>query len=561
MRTNLPVTGTEYPLDASRSIVSKTDLQGNILYVNPYFCEVSGFSENELLGQPQNIVRHPDMPPEAFADMWCTIKDGAPWTGIVKNRRKNGDHYWVLANVTPVREHGRIIGYMSVRTKPAREQVDAADQAYRKIRENHHNGLTIKRGAVTSTRLFSSLFALRDITLLGRLGAGLILLCALVLSLAAVGISASAPSAVAHRFWIGGLTAATCVALSAFWYLLNRTVVVPLRQATDIACAIASGDLSTRMTVEHHDDTGQLLRALQQMNVNLVAIVDDVRANVDSIYGATHEIAVGNTDLARRTESQAASIEETTANMERFAMTVKHNVDSALQAHRLSESASMVATKGGDVIQRVGATMDEISASARKIVDIIGIIDGIAFQTNILALNAAVEAARAGEQGKGFAVVASEVRHLAQRSAGAAKEIKTLIADSVDKVRVGNTLVVDANDTMSEIVSSIRQLNAIMAEITIASREQSGNINEVSQAVCDMDEATRQNASLVEQSAAAAAGLEEQVVKLSQAVSVFKLARRGPDNHAHTSATVVRRLLPVSSAAPGKNSHTSRTAA
>jgi aerotaxis receptor len=316
----------------------------------------------------------------------------------------------------------------------------------------------------------------------------------------------------------------------ALWmgYSLHVGIVLPLRAATRAARTIAGGDLSGKLETRRSDDMGQLLRALQQMNVNLVAIIGDVRANVASMGVATSEIAAGNMDLSSRTETHASSLEETAASMEEFSATVKQNADSALEANRLVVSASKVAAKGGDAVARVGATMNDISDSANRIAGIIAVIDGIAFQTNILALNAAVEAARAGEQGKGFAVVASEVRSLAQRSAGAAKEIKTLIGDSVKKVELGNCLVSEARQTMTEIMQSVQGVTTIMGEITSASREQSSGIDQVNLAVSHMDKATQQNAALVEQAAAAAASLDEQSVQLSRAVSVFQLSRVAP---------------------------------
>lgn len=259
------------------------------------------------------------------------------------------------------------------------------------------------------------------------------------------------------------------------------------------------------------------------MNANLVAVVGDVRANVEAIHIGSREIAQGNMDLSSRTEAQASSLEQTAASMEQFVSAVKQNAENAMQGNQLAHSASGVATKGGDVVSHVGTTMDGISGSAKKIVEIISLIDGIAFQTNILALNAAVEAARAGEQGRGFAVVAAEVRNLAQRSAGAAKEIKLLIHDSVEKVDAGSRLVYDATTTMDDIVHSVRRVTDIMAEITAASGEQSQGIDQVNQAITQMDQVTQQNAALVEQAAAAAASLEGQAAKLAEAVSVFKL--------------------------------------
>ncbi len=262
------------------------------------------------------------------------------------------------------------------------------------------------------------------------------------------------------------------------------------------------------------------------MNVNLLAVVGDVRNNAMAISTDSQQIAAGNLNLSGRTESQASSLEETASSMEQFAATVKQNAESALEANQLAKTASTIAMQGGDIVNNVGNTMSEISASAKKIVDIIGLIDGIAFQTNILALNAAVEAARAGEQGRGFAVVAAEVRNLAQRSAGAAKEIKTLIGDSVDKVTVGNRLVEQATGTMTEIVNSVGRVTNIMAEITNASNEQSIGIDQVNQAISQMDEVTQQNAALVEEATSATGDLALRAQRLAQTVGVFKLTKR-----------------------------------
>jgi aerotaxis receptor len=277
--------------------------------------------------------------------------------------------------------------------------------------------------------------------------------------------------------------------------------------------------------VTRQDDIGQLLRALQQMNVNLQAIIGDVRANVETITLGTDEIATGNLGLSSRTEAQAASLEETASSMEQLASAVKKNAEHASQANRLGLSATDVAAKGGAVVAQVVTTMNEISASSRKVVDIVGLIDGIAFQTNLLALNAAVEAARAGEQGRGFAVVAAEVRNLAQRCSHAAKDIKELIDNAAQKVDAGTVLVHEAGTTMADIVASVRRVSGIMGEISTASLEQDSGIEQINLAVLQMDEATQQNAAMVEQSAAAAATLADQAHRLSQAVSMFRFGR------------------------------------
>lgn len=306
--------------------------------------------------------------------------------------------------------------------------------------------------------------------------------------------------------------------------LLIRAIVNPLNEAIAVANAVASGDLTSRIEINSTNETGRLLQALRAMNDSLVDLVGKVRMGTDQISTVSGEIASGNSDLSQRTEEQASSLEETASSMEELTSTVKQNADNARQANQLATGASEVAMKGGAVIGQVVQTMSSINDSSKKIVDIISVIDGIAFQTNILALNAAVEAARAGEQGRGFAVVATEVRTLAQRSAAAAKEIKELISDSVAKVEDGTRLVDEAGTTMDEIVNAVKRVTDIMGEISAASREQSSGIEQVNQAVTQMDEVTQQNAALVEEAAAAAESMQEQAQALIQAVSTFKLS-------------------------------------
>ena len=305
--------------------------------------------------------------------------------------------------------------------------------------------------------------------------------------------------------------------------MLVRSIVRPLDEAVRVAGAVADGDLTQDIRVRANDETGHLMRALNEMNAGLARIVGRVRAGTDTIASASGQIATGNQDLSARTEQQAASLERTAASMEELTSTVRQNADNARQANTLAQSASEVAARGGTVVTQVVATMGAINASAARIADIIGVIDGIAFQTNILALNAAVEAARAGEQGRGFAVVASEVRNLAQRSAAAAKEIKSLIDDSVQKVQHGSELVDQAGATMGEIVGSIDRVTDIMAEIMAASQEQSTGIEEVNRAIVQMDQATQQNAALVEEASAAAQQLREEADSLALAVGAFRI--------------------------------------
>lgn len=867
MKINLPVTSHEIELKASCSIVSKTDAKGLITYVNRDFIEISGFSEQELIGHNHNIVRHPDMPPAAFADLWLTSKAGKPWTGLVKNRCKNGDFYWVEANVAPILEGERIVGYISVRNKPVRAQVEAIIPVYQQMLAGTlakpnliSRGLSRSVGAVKNMPLFSKLllacsmplvavFALSQLVVVNQL---VLALCAVITVLAAaawasrsiktpiiratgylnaiaggdlmikiessddnetgkmlqalksmqiklgfdvndarkvaeealrlqVALDSSAmgvtfsdsqnalqymntaatqlwqgmaadvqalhadfsltqfkgrsigkyfesaadralfseqlsatrvmntvmygrhidlviiPVYSANRDYLGrmtqwndrtaevlaeqkiaqliaqtvagnlnqrldlsdlpqgflrdmsagmnsllqavldplhmaanyvdalskgvipaeikiiyngdfniiknnlnacgsaikalvadghvlaaataegnlGLRADASLHLGEFRQVieaLNATldaIVTPLNMVSDCVESIATGNIPAEITDQYHGDfnaiknnlntcfrainlmvsDAQLLanaaqdgrvsvraNALQHqgdyrkivdgMNATLEMIVGPiatVQVSVETINTGAKEIAQGNADLSRRTEDQAASLEKTAASMEQLSATVTQNADNAKQASQLAAAAASVAVKGGDVVSAVVDTMSAINTSAKKIEDIISVIDGIAFQTNILALNAAVEAARAGEQGRGFAVVAAEVRNLAQRSASAAKEIKELIGDSVNKTAEGSKQVETAGNTMQEIVVSVKRVSDIIAEIAAASVEQSIGIAQVNEAIMTMDDVTQQNTALVEEAAAAAESMLEQADELMRAISVFQI--------------------------------------
>ncbi|MFP5505660.1 MAG: methyl-accepting chemotaxis protein [Gammaproteobacteria bacterium] len=515
MRTNLPVTNVEYILKDDEAPTSKTDIHGNITFVNQDFVNISGFSEDELLGQPQNIVRHPDMPVEAFADFWRTLRAGKAWTGLVKNRCKNGDHYWVLANAAPIIENGRIVGYTSVRGKPSRAQVQAADAAYRAIKAGDKT-LEIREGkAVRRSRLprLSDLVTLKSL-----LTAAVISMAILFAGVAALGSTSTAGG------WLMAIGGFGVVMAGVFGFAVHRLVMLPLARTQQQIERVAAGDLTAQIDAEGLKDVVAPLESLRVLQVNLRWLLGQIREVSDRVTAGATEIAAGNLDLSGRTESQASSLEQTASAMEELTGTVKQNADGAIQASKLVVNSAEIAEQGGKVVGQVVNTMASIKDSSRKIADIISVIDGIAFQTNILALNAAVEAARAGEQGRGFAVVASEVRNLAQRSAGAAKEIKALIEDSVAKVETGGKLVNEAGETMDDIVTSFQLVTDIVGEISNASREQSGGIEQVNQAIAQMDDITQQNAALVEQAAAAAESLQDQAVKMAELMRSFKLS-------------------------------------
>ncbi|MDP1981673.1 MAG: methyl-accepting chemotaxis protein [Sulfuritalea sp.] len=526
MRSNLPVTNVEYVLQDDEVIVSKTDLHGNITYINQAFMDVSGFTEDELLGAPQNIVRHPDMPVEAFADFWHSLKSGKAWTGMVKNRCKNGDHYWVEANATPIIENRKTIGYSSIRMKPSRAQVQAADSAYRAIKAGDtslriQDGQAVRQTWLQRTGLMKA-YSIKTLLVLA--------VSAMAALFGVIGVLAWLATSSEGTFYLNILMVIAALGVpmaGAFGVLSFRSVVLPLQNAGHDIARMSAGDLTGRIAASGAAEIATLMQSLRVLQNNTKLLVGQIRESTESVNMGAQEIARGNADLSRRTESQASSLEETASSMEELTSTVKENADNSHMASKLVASTADIAVQGGEVVGKVIETMASINNSSRKIADIIGVIDGIAFQTNILALNAAVEAARAGEQGRGFAVVAAEVRHLAQRSAGAAKEIKTLIVDSVAQVDLGRKLVNEAGEAIDDVVTSVQLVVEIMGGSATASLEQSAGIAQINQAVSQMDEMTQQNAALVEQSAAAAESLQDQAAKLALLVDTFKLVRTG----------------------------------
>ncbi|WP_310447923.1 methyl-accepting chemotaxis protein [Thiobacillus sp.] len=524
MRTNLPVTNVEYVLQDDETIVSKTDLHGNIIYVNHTFAEVSGFSEDELIGAPQNIIRHPDMPAEAFADMWHSLKNGNAWTGLVKNRCKNGDHYWVEANAAPIIENRKVVGYSSIRTKPSRAQVQAADSVYRSIKAGD-TSYKIQDGHAVKQTVLRRLGLVRTYstrTLVQVVIGVMIAISLLVGTLAWLALGGDGAGYLKALMVIGALGVPMALLLGVACY---RGIITPLLDAAHDVGRMSAGDLTGHIVPSGSAGLVKLMQSLRVLQLNTRWLVMQIKESTDSVNMGAQEIARGNADLSRRTESQASSLEETASSMEELTSTVAENATNAHMASKLVASTADIAVQGGEVVGKVIETMASINNSSRKIADIIGVIDGIAFQTNILALNAAVEAARAGEQGRGFAVVAAEVRHLAQRSASAAKEIKTLIVDSVAQVDLGRKLVNEAGEAIDDVVTSVQLVVEIMDGSATASQEQSAGIAQINQAVGQMDEMTQQNAALVEQSAAASESLQEQAAKLAQVVGTFKVSR------------------------------------
>nr|WP_315255107.1 methyl-accepting chemotaxis protein [uncultured Duganella sp.] len=487
MRSNLPVTNIEYVLDETETIVSKTDIKGNINYVNTDFIKISGFSEAELIGSPQNIVRHPDMPAAAFEDLWRELKAGRAWTGLVKNRCKNGNFYWVEANAAPYMENGKIAGYTSVRVKPSREKIEAAERLY-----NTENLKFPKKRNISLSVQFNAIFFL-------------------IMALTAV--SWVFPSVIILNLLIA----------IAGLFILREAAITPLNEVRGYLCQMSGGDLTGRIEAKGCTEANEMLQALRIVQINLKSLVGQIKEAGAVVSSGAEEIAHGNADLSARTEGQSSALEETAASMRQMTGTVRQNADNAHDANDLALAAASVAGEGGAAVGAVVQTMASIHASSTRIADIIGVIDSIAFQTNILALNAAVEAARAGEQGRGFAVVATEVRNLAQRSATAAREIKDLITSSVEKIESGSRQATDAGRIMAEIVQSVGKVQQYMGEISNASKEQSSGIEQINTAVAHIDAINQQNAVVVEEAATAARCMRQQAMQLGSLIAQFKL--------------------------------------
>ncbi|WP_029593119.1 methyl-accepting chemotaxis protein [Franconibacter pulveris] len=514
MRKQPFVTDIEYILDDHATLMSTTDTQSYITYTNDSFVEASGFDSDELIGQPHNVVRHPDMPAQVFADMWETLKRGEPWTGLVKNRRKNGDFYWVRANAIPIVRDNQTQGFMSIRTKASREEIEEAQRIYRAMNAGQLKGWRFHRGLLARRGPAALLAPLRTLSLRWRLRAPLLML------LAASALAlwwANLPLHLAGLL-LGGQTLATL--LLGVW--LEAQIVRPMEKVCRQALRVATGASHSVEHMQRADETGVMLRAISQLGLMFRWLINDVSSQVHCVRNGSDRLAQGNEELNERTRQTAVNVQQTLATMNQMSVTVQSNTATAQEANAFSRNARMAAQNGGEAMHTLIATMDQIAASTAEINSITTLIDSIAFQTNILALNAAVEAARAGEQGKGFAVVAGEVRSLASRSATAASNIRQLIEASAGKVQSGAVHVQEAGQTMREIVDQVKNVSGLIAQISDATAHQAQGLNELTRAVDELDDITQQNATLVEQGAHASATVKRQATRLADAVAVFR---------------------------------------
>jgi len=532
MKNNGPVTGREYLLVDGQTLVSVTDTKGRIVYCNQAFVEVSGFSEAELIGQAHNLVRHPDMPAEAFRDMWATVASGRPWSAAVKNRRKNGDHYWVRANATPVRRDGRIVGYLSVRTTLARAEIERAEALYAQMRAEAQRGALRHRLEVGRLRradpLGRALQAVQDagqwlgwsgVALLGAAGGAALLARGL------------------DGWWLGASLALLALGAHA---LQRRLMLAPLRELRDAANVLASGDLLHPVRDDLPGTAGEVAAAVQQVAATTKALIGDIRTEIVGLRAVAGEIAAGNQDLSARTEAQASSLEQTAASMEQINGTVQSTAASVDEGTRRAAEADAAARRGAEAVGRMAQTMAQISESSHRISEFNQVIEQVAFQTNILALNAAVEAARAGEQGRGFAVVATEVRALAHRTSDAAREIKRLIQESVERVDAGNRETAATQERIRALADVVRQMHGVLQQVSQTSHEQQSGISQVNEAVNHLDGITQQNAAMVEQLAAAGHNLLQPLASFEGNLGLFQL-RAGQPSIAERDAVALRK--------------------
>lgn len=520
MRENLPVFDQEFDYPADELLMSTTDSRGHITHCNAAFERVSGYTMQELMGQPHNMVRHPDMPSEAFRDMWATIGHGRSWKGLVKNRRKDGSFYWVAAHVTPIMQDGKPVGYMSVRAKPTREQVKAAQALYVKLhaqRGQSNPEIALHAGHVRVTGLRNQWGKWQRLTFTQRMALMLLPVFAVAMVFPWMGWT---------QGWQLAVQAAVLAILMGFaLWRLHARVTEPFTQVNDLASALAGCQLNSHLPglLEGRHPMALLMERLHQIHINLRAVVGDARHEINSFTHLSQSISAGSSNLAHRTDVQAGKLQETASTMQSLAQTVVRSQQTTQEVMQESTKSAQLAKQGGAAMEHVGSLVQSIRQSSQQMGQIIATIESIAFQTNILALNAAVEAARAGEQGRGFAVVAGEVRALAQSSAQAAGEIRRLISDSNAQINQGVESMQGAGRTIADVVQAVAHVSGLMRAMGDATSQQAVGIGQVNAALNDLDNVTQENARQAEESAGDAQGMSTNAAVLGRTLEVFRM--------------------------------------
>lgn len=511
MSTIESLAGEEYKLGPDAILMSTTDLDSYILYANPAFEEASGYSCEELIGQPHNLVRHPDMPREAFADLWSTLKTGQPWTGMIKNSRKNGGYYWVKGNAAPVIKGGKVSGYVSVRTTPARSDIEQAEALYAKMRAGEIRWRKLRKGVMVYTGVLSILSFNQTLSVAARIWSTLAFLVTAIAVLAAnMGPMGQLP----FFALCGGL-----FLLAGF--VLDRQIISPVKTILTQASDVAAGKRPDLVELNRTDELGLTLRGINQAGLNQQSLVTGIDLQISSMGHSTNSLSEDANELNEQSHLADSSLQKTAAAVTQMTESLQQNAKNAERVTELSARTYEGMSTGAKTVAEVVIMMEKIHQSSSRINEFVALVDSIAFQTNLLALNAAVEAARAGEAGRGFAVVALEVRNLSERSTQAAAEIRGLITESSKEVDEGARLATGAGESMQRLNTQMEELSTLIDEISTAVKEQSIGVGDINTAVNDLGNVTNGNHKLVENNAQAVVQLQNQSRDMSRAVSLY----------------------------------------